>query len=87
MSQRIEAATDGWGLGVLAITHYNRLLEELHADVVHIFAKGRILESGGPELATRLEESGYETWLDPDDTESSTATPTMTDDPFGDPNA
>jgi Fe-S cluster assembly ATP-binding protein len=84
VSRRIEAATAD-GLGVLAITHYNRLLEELHADVVHIFAGGRILESGGPELATRLEESGYETWLDPDDTESSTATPTMTDDPFGDP--
>ncbi|HPU38981.1 MAG TPA: hypothetical protein PLS63_05365, partial [Microthrixaceae bacterium] len=38
-------------------------LEELHPDVVHIFAKGRILESGGPELAERLEVSGYSAWV------------------------
>ena len=82
VSRRIERATAD-GLGVLAITHYNRLLEELHADVVHIFANGRILESGGPELATKLEESGYETWLDGD--ESSNAAPAAADDPFGDP--
>lgn len=84
VSTRIEALTKS-GLGVLAITHYNRLLEELHADVVHIFANGRILESGGPELATRLEESGYATWLGDDDTESAAATPPMQDDPFADP--
>ena len=62
VSRRIESATSEWGLGVIAVTHYNRLLEELHADVVHIFAKGRILESGGPELATKLEETGYAAW-------------------------
>lgn len=75
VSRRIEAASsegiDGSEpLGVLAITHYSRLLEELHPDVVHIFAKGRILESGGPELADRLEASGYAEWvagLDDDD--------------------
>ncbi len=58
VSQRIEAATSD-GLGVLAITHYNRLLEELRADVVHVFAGGRIVETGGPEVATRLEATGY----------------------------
>jgi len=68
VSRRIEQATaegfdGGEPLGVLAITHYNRLLEELRPDVVHIFAKGRILESGGPELATRLEETGYAAWV------------------------
>ncbi len=63
VSRRVEAATKEWGLGVIAVTHYNRLLEELHADVVHIFANGRILESGGPELATELEVSGYAKWL------------------------
>ena len=62
VSRRIEDATSEWGLGVIAVTHYNRLLEELHADRVHIFAKGRILESGGPELATKLEETGYAAW-------------------------
>lgn len=58
VSQRIEAAT-AEGLGVLAITHYNRLLEELRADVVHVFHGGRIVETGGPEVATRLEATGY----------------------------
>jgi Fe-S cluster assembly ATP-binding protein len=64
VSQRIEAATSE-GLGVIAITHYSRLLEDLHADVVHVFAGGRILESGGPELATRLESTGYAGWTGP----------------------
>ena len=60
----MEAATNepspGEGLGVLAITHYNRLLEELHPDHVHILVKGRIVQSGGPELADVLERDGYE---------------------------
>lgn len=59
VSKRIEAATTEWGLGVLAITHYTRLLQHLHADVVHIFSGGRILRSGGPELADELEAEGY----------------------------
>ena len=46
-------------LGVLAITHYSRLLQELKPDQVHILAQGRIVESGGAELATRLETDGY----------------------------
>jgi Fe-S cluster assembly ATP-binding protein len=91
VSQRIEAATAEDGLGVLAITHYNRLLEELHADVVHVFAGGRILETGGPEIATRLEQEGYAAFGEVDgydgdaDDESAAATPPMTEDPFADP--
>lgn len=46
-------------LGVLAITHYSRLLHELRPDHVHILSQGRIVESGGPELAAQLEEEGY----------------------------
>jgi Fe-S cluster assembly ATP-binding protein len=46
-------------LGVLAITHYNRLLHELKPDHVHILAQGRIVTSGGPELAEQLEIDGY----------------------------
>jgi Fe-S cluster assembly ATP-binding protein len=46
-------------LGVLAITHYSRLLDELKPDHVHILAGGRIVESGGPELAAILESDGY----------------------------
>ena len=44
---------------MLAITHYNRLLEELHPDVMHILVKGRIVATGGPELADELEREGY----------------------------
>ncbi|HWM18895.1 MAG TPA: Fe-S cluster assembly ATPase SufC [Ilumatobacteraceae bacterium] len=49
-------------LGVLAITHYQRLLDHLEPDVVHILIDGRIVDSGGPELAERLEREGYEAW-------------------------
>ena len=53
VSRRIEQATNETGLGVLAITHYNRLLHELKPDVVHVLARGRIQATGGPELAER----------------------------------
>ncbi|MGH9171493.1 MAG: Fe-S cluster assembly ATPase SufC [Acidimicrobiales bacterium] len=46
-------------LGVVAITHYRRLLDELAPDVVHVLSAGRIVRSGPPELATELEETGY----------------------------
>lgn len=46
--------------GVLLITHYQRLLDHVRPDRVHILAGGRIVESGGPELALRLEARGYE---------------------------
>lgn len=57
-ARRVEALSDE-GLGVLAITHYTRLLHELRADHVHILVKGRIVASGGPELADTLERDGY----------------------------
>ena len=47
-------------LGVLAITHYQRLLNILCPDKVHILVDGQIVESGGPELAATLESEGYE---------------------------
>lgn len=46
--------------GVLLITHYQRLLDYVKPDYVHILSKGRIVKTGGPELALRLEEEGYE---------------------------
>jgi len=49
-------------LGVLAITHYKRLLEELVPDVVHLLVEGRIVQSGGPEVADQVEAAGYEVW-------------------------
>ena len=55
VSRRIEAVTTETDLGVLAITHYNRLLHELRPDRVHVLSHGRIVDSGGAELALELE--------------------------------
>jgi Fe-S cluster assembly ATP-binding protein len=49
-------------LGVLAITHYQRLLDELIPDVVHLLVDGRVVQSGGADLARRVETEGYEAW-------------------------
>jgi Fe-S cluster assembly ATP-binding protein len=57
-ARRVEELTKR-GLGVLAITHYSRLLAELKPDRIHILVKGRIVASGGPELADELERDGY----------------------------
>ncbi|MEL8055784.1 MAG: Fe-S cluster assembly ATPase SufC [Pseudomonadota bacterium] len=46
--------------GMLVITHYQRLLDYIKPDKVHVLAKGRILTTGGPELALRLEKEGYD---------------------------
>jgi len=59
VSRRIEEETNERGLGVLAITHYSRLLHELRPDHVHVLIRGRIERSGGPELAMQLESTGY----------------------------
>jgi len=59
VARRIERATSEWGLGVLAVTHFRRLLVELDADRVHVMVGGRIVAVGGPELADELDASGY----------------------------
>lgn len=59
VARRLEWATGEWGLGVVAVTHFHRLLVELRADVVHVLVDGRIEASGGPELAEELEATGY----------------------------
>ncbi|CAB4534476.1 unannotated protein [freshwater metagenome] len=53
---RVKASSD---LGVMLITHYTRILRYIKPDFVHVFAAGRIVEEGGPELADKLEEKGY----------------------------
>lgn len=83
VSSRIEEATEEDGLGVLAITHYSRLFEQLTPDAVHVFAAGRIQRSGTAELATELESTGYEQWVDPEEAEASATVPEA--DPFADP--
>jgi Fe-S cluster assembly ATP-binding protein len=55
-----EVRTDRPGMGVVLITHYQRLLDELQPDHVHVLIDGRIVASGGMELAERLERDGYE---------------------------
>jgi Fe-S cluster assembly ATP-binding protein len=57
-----EVRADRPELGVLLITHYQRILEHLQPDAVHILVDGRIVDSGGPELAHRLEREGYDAW-------------------------
>jgi Fe-S cluster assembly ATP-binding protein len=64
-------ALRGKDLGVLIITHYQRILNYIKPDYVHVMMDGRIVESGGPELAFSLEERGYE-WIK-DKVESETA--------------
>ena len=59
VAQRVNGAKSEWNLGVLAITHYARLLRELKPDVVHVLAAGQLVDLGGAELADELEVSGY----------------------------
>ena len=49
-------------LGVLVVTHYQRLLAELNPEFVHVLIDGRIVESGGPEIALEIESGGYDRW-------------------------
>ena len=49
-------------MGALVITHYQRILNYIKPDYVHVFVGGKIVEEGGPELAEKLEASGYEEW-------------------------
>jgi len=59
VARRVHEAVDEWALGVLAITHYRRLLTALQPGAVHVLVGGRIVRSGGPELAEELERTGY----------------------------
>jgi Fe-S cluster assembly ATP-binding protein len=59
VGRRIEAATSEWELGVLAITHFKRLLDVLRPDVVHVLSDGRIVATGGSELAGIVDRTGY----------------------------
>ena len=49
-------------MGALVITHYQRILNYVEPDFVHVFVDGRIVEEGGPELAHKLEAKGYESY-------------------------
>ena len=63
ISKRIQKATEDSQLGVLAITHFSRLLEILEPDKIHVLVDGQIVETGSAELAVQLEEEGYQKFL------------------------
>ena len=85
LARRVAALTREARVGVLAITHYARLLRELRPDRVHVLLAGRVVTSGGPELADRLEALGYDglaAELGVEELAIETPAPA---DPFGDP--
>ncbi|TQL48039.1 Fe-S cluster assembly ATP-binding protein [Homoserinimonas aerilata] len=63
VSEGVNRAKDTTGMGLLLITHYTRILRYIKPDFVHVFVDGRVAEEGGPELADRLENEGYDRFL------------------------
>ncbi len=63
VSEGVNRAHENTGLGLLLITHYTRILRYISPDFVHVFVDGRVAEQGGPELADRLENEGYDRFL------------------------
>jgi len=63
VSEGVNRAKDTTDLGLLLITHYTRILRYIQPDFVHVFVDGRVAEEGGPELADRLENEGYDRFL------------------------
>jgi len=59
VSEGVNRVKQEQNLGIMLITHYTRILRYIKPDFVHVFAGGKIVEEGGPELAERLEENGY----------------------------
>jgi Fe-S cluster assembly ATP-binding protein len=59
VARRLQLATTEWEVGILAITHFNRFLVQLKADLVHVMVDGRIVASGDAALALELEKTGY----------------------------
>ncbi|PRX46019.1 Fe-S cluster assembly ATP-binding protein [Prauserella shujinwangii] len=64
VSEGVNEYTANNDVGVMLITHYTRILKHIHPDYVHVFAGGRIVESGGKELADDLEENGYVAYIE-----------------------
>jgi Fe-S cluster assembly ATP-binding protein len=59
VARRLQHATTEWDVGILAITHFNRFLVQLEADLVHVMVGGRIVATGDAALALQLEQTGY----------------------------
>jgi Fe-S cluster assembly ATP-binding protein len=65
VSEGVNRAQETTGLGLILITHYTRILRYIKPDFVHVFVDGKVAEQGGPELADRLENEGYDRFLAP----------------------
>ncbi|MEU4371782.1 Fe-S cluster assembly ATPase SufC [Micromonospora chersina] len=63
VSEGVNRVRESGDTGLLLITHYTRILRYIKPDFVHVFVAGRIVEQGGPELADKLEEEGYERYV------------------------
>jgi Fe-S cluster assembly ATP-binding protein len=63
VSEGVNRVKENSNLGVMLITHYTRILRYIKPDFVHVFANGKIVEEGGPELADKLEEQGYAAYI------------------------
>lgn len=63
VSEGVNRLHDESDAGFLLITHYTRILRYIKPDYVHVFVDGRVAEAGGPDLADRLEEEGYDRYL------------------------
>ncbi|MCR6491197.1 Fe-S cluster assembly ATPase SufC [Cellulomonas sp. P24] len=63
VSEGVNRVKETSDIGVLLITHYTRILRYITPDFVHVFVDGRVAEEGGPELADRLEDEGYDRFL------------------------
>ena len=63
VSEGVNRVKGNSELGVMLITHYTRILRYIKPDFVHVFANGKIVEEGGPELADKLEEKGYAEYI------------------------
>ncbi|SCL19158.1 Fe-S cluster assembly ATP-binding protein [Micromonospora pallida] len=63
VSEGVNRVRDTGDTGLLLITHYTRILRYIKPDFVHVFVAGRIVEEGGPELADKLEDEGYERYV------------------------
>ena len=63
VAEGVNRSKENTGLGILLITHYTRILRYITPDFVHVFVDGKVAEEGGPELAERLEDEGYDRYL------------------------
>ena len=63
VSEGVNRFKESGDKGVLLITHYTRILRYIKPDFVHVFVDGKVAEEGGPELAERLEDEGYDRYL------------------------